>query len=257
MIEKIIVPDLGESITEATVAKWLKNKGDPVLVDEPIVELETEKVNLEVPSPVDGTLTDISANNGQVVAVGALLGSITESEKKEKIINKVSLNNDKIKDDKEDVTKFFNNDSDKIEKEKVKNTEEPLVLNTIYDVYLIGFYLSNPTYTGLAPYFLIQIDELNIQRYSNNNTLRNAIKVTNMYKIDGDSSPPISCWETTGMNKQYITTVTPMTISQLTVTLTNVGGENDNTEDVFMDSQTDESINSNELGFDLEFVART
>jgi len=133
MIEKIKVPDLGESITEATVAKWLKNKGDSVLTDEPIVELETEKVNLEVPSPVDGTLTDISANNGQVVAVGELLGSVTESEKKEKIINKVPLNNNNIKGDKENITKFFNNDSNKIEKVKdtnfKKNSEEPLVLN--------------------------------------------------------------------------------------------------------------------------------
>jgi len=133
MIEKIIVPALGESITEATVAKWLKNKGDPVATDEPIVELETEKVNLEVPSPVEGTLTDIVANNGQVVAVGAVLGSITEGKKKEETINKVPLNNNKIKDNKENVTKFFSNDSEEIEKVKninfKKNSEEPLVLN--------------------------------------------------------------------------------------------------------------------------------
>ena len=59
MSEKILVPALGESITEATVAKWLKNKGDSVESDEPIVELETDKVNLEVPSPVDGILSEI------------------------------------------------------------------------------------------------------------------------------------------------------------------------------------------------------
>ena len=56
MSEKILVPVLGESITEATVAKWLKNKGDSVQADEAIVELETDKVNLEVPSPINGTL---------------------------------------------------------------------------------------------------------------------------------------------------------------------------------------------------------
>ena len=56
MSEKILVPVLGESITEATVAKWLKKEGDSVKVDEPIVELETDKVNLEVPSPIDGVL---------------------------------------------------------------------------------------------------------------------------------------------------------------------------------------------------------
>ena len=59
MIEKIVVPVLGESITEATVAKWLKNAGDTVEADEPIVELETDKVNLEVPSPITGVLTEI------------------------------------------------------------------------------------------------------------------------------------------------------------------------------------------------------
>ena len=57
MSEKILVPILGESITEATVSKWLKNEGEAVEADEAIVELETDKVNLEVPSPVSGTLT--------------------------------------------------------------------------------------------------------------------------------------------------------------------------------------------------------
>ena len=88
MIEKIIVPTLGESITEATVAKWLKNEGDIVVVDEPIVELETDKVNLEVPSPIEGILSKINSKDGAIVEVGALLGSITQnavpsSEKKE------------------------------------------------------------------------------------------------------------------------------------------------------------------------------
>ena len=59
MSEKIVVPVLGESITEATVAKWLKNEGDTVEADEPIVELETDKVNLEVPSPITGVLSEI------------------------------------------------------------------------------------------------------------------------------------------------------------------------------------------------------
>ena len=88
MSEKILVPVLGESITEATVSKWLKNKGDSVKVDEPIVELETDKVNLEVPSPIDGVLSEINSENGSTVGIGALLGSISQnsdftSEKKE------------------------------------------------------------------------------------------------------------------------------------------------------------------------------
>ena len=79
MSEKIVVPVLGESITEATVSKWLKNTGDAVEIDEAIVELETDKVNLEVPSPVKGILTEINSKDGSVVEVGALLGSVSES----------------------------------------------------------------------------------------------------------------------------------------------------------------------------------
>ena len=78
MSEKIVVPVLGESITEATVAKWLKNVGDNVEADEPIVELETDKVNLEVPSPINGVITEINSKDGSVVEVGALLGSVSE-----------------------------------------------------------------------------------------------------------------------------------------------------------------------------------
>ncbi len=78
MSEKILVPVLGESITEATVSKWLKSEGDPVDADEPIVELETDKVNLEVPSPVSGVLTKINSKDGSVVEVGALLGSVSD-----------------------------------------------------------------------------------------------------------------------------------------------------------------------------------
>jgi 2-oxoglutarate dehydrogenase E2 component (dihydrolipoamide succinyltransferase) len=85
MSEKILVPVLGESITEATVAKWLKNQGEAVQVDEPIVELETDKVNLEVPSPIDGVLREIVAKNGEIVEVGAVLGSISGNGAKPKI----------------------------------------------------------------------------------------------------------------------------------------------------------------------------
>ena len=80
MSEKILVPVLGESITEATVAKWLKNKGDSVKIDEPIIELETDKVNLEVPSPVNGVLRETTAKDGEVVEVGAVLGLVDEKD---------------------------------------------------------------------------------------------------------------------------------------------------------------------------------
>ena len=81
MSEKIVVPTLGESISEATVSNWLKKEGDLVEVDEPIVELETDKVNLEVPSPVSGVLSEINSKDGDVVQVGALLGSVSENTK--------------------------------------------------------------------------------------------------------------------------------------------------------------------------------
>ena len=130
MSEKIVVPVLGESITEATVAKWLKNAGDAVQADEPIVELETDKVNLEVPSPVTGVLTEINSKDGSVVEVGALLGSVLESGsaepvKKEKINKVVPTQKEdnviKLDPSKKEL-KFFE------EKTKEKTEEEPLIL---------------------------------------------------------------------------------------------------------------------------------
>ena len=79
MSEKITVPTLGESVSEATVSKWLKSQGDSVSADEPLVELETDKVNVEVPSPVTGVITEINSKDGSIVAVGALLGSVSEN----------------------------------------------------------------------------------------------------------------------------------------------------------------------------------
>ena len=128
MTEKILVPVLGESITEATVSKWLKNEGDTVEADEPIVELETDKVNLEVPSPVSGTLTKINSKSGSVVEVGADLGSVSESEtasektveiKKIKPTTKVEKDNEVKTDYKDEDIEVFD---ETIEEEK------PLVL---------------------------------------------------------------------------------------------------------------------------------
>ena len=89
MSEKILVPVLGESITEATVSKWLKNKGETVDADEPIVELETDKVNLEVPSPVTGKLSEINSEDGSTVKVGEVLGLVTEVEGEIKKLNEI------------------------------------------------------------------------------------------------------------------------------------------------------------------------
>src|ERR1700682_3274858 len=74
----IRVPTLGESVTEATIGKWFKHAGDAVAVDEPLVELETDKVTIEGPSPAAGVLSEIAAKDGETVAVGALLGQIQD-----------------------------------------------------------------------------------------------------------------------------------------------------------------------------------
>src|SRR6201996_5831325 len=75
---EIRVPTLGESVTEATIGKWFKQPGDAVAVDEPLVELETDKVTIEVPAPAAGILSDIAAKDGETVAVGAVLGQIKD-----------------------------------------------------------------------------------------------------------------------------------------------------------------------------------
>ncbi len=133
MSEKIVVPALGESITEATVSKWLKNPGDAVEVDEPLVELETDKVNLEVPSPVKGILTKINSKDGSVVEVGALLGSVsTDSEAvKSTPIKKEEIKKDQIISKESNVIKLDASKKEpKIfeEKEIKKSKEKPLVL---------------------------------------------------------------------------------------------------------------------------------
>src|SRR5215204_4182535 len=78
MATEIRVPTLGESVSEATIGRWLKKPGDPVRADEPVVELETDKVTLEVNAPSAGTLGDIVAKDGETVIPGAVLGSIVE-----------------------------------------------------------------------------------------------------------------------------------------------------------------------------------
>ena len=111
MSESIVVPALGESITEATVAKWLKNVGDNVEADEPIVELETDKVNLEVPSPIRGVLDSINVKDGSTVQVGSVLGSITQNgsqtvSKKTETKNIIQKNKEeKIPKETEDIIK--------------------------------------------------------------------------------------------------------------------------------------------------------
>ena len=133
MSEKILVPVLGESLNEATVSKWLKNKGDSVNADEAIVELETDKVNLEVPASVSGVLSEINSNEGETVQVGTVLGVISESEVKIEKIKKLKPKNIEVQDEERAVnTDRINKKEDtniKTEPSMLNEEEEPLILN--------------------------------------------------------------------------------------------------------------------------------
>ena len=132
MATEIKVPSLGESVVEATVAKWYKNQGDHVAIDEPLVELETDKVTLEVPSPCGGQLKIISAKEGETVEVGALLGQITEGEVDNKVSEKAIESENKIPENKpqeiqQPETQDNNSETDKVDvdnKKVVTNIEK-------------------------------------------------------------------------------------------------------------------------------------
>ena len=146
MSEKITVPTLGESVTEATVSKWLKSQGDKVIADEPVVELETDKVNVEVPAPSNGILGTIAVKEGETVNVGSLLGTINNNNKLETIQPKeikkynppkqTSKSEPKIFD-KQKKIKTKNNEVQKQESilkldENFEKEEEPLILEEVH-----------------------------------------------------------------------------------------------------------------------------
>ncbi|MDB2353411.1 2-oxoglutarate dehydrogenase complex dihydrolipoyllysine-residue succinyltransferase [Candidatus Pelagibacter bacterium] len=142
MAEKITVPTLGESVTEATVSKWLKLKGEKVAADEPLVELETDKVNVEVPSPISGILGSISVKEGETVNVGSLLGTVENSsanlEKNNKEINNYSppeKEKPKLKIfEEEKILKPKKIKEKKLEEPKlILDDEEPLILEQIHE----------------------------------------------------------------------------------------------------------------------------
>jgi len=145
MSEKITVPSLGESVTEATVSKWLKSQGEKVSADEPLVELETDKVNVEVPSPSNGILGSIKVKEGETVNVGSLLGTISENINQEtsrpKEIKKYSP---PVKNIKNEIKKFNNEQKTPVKKkidQKIEESvlklednidEDPLILEEVH-----------------------------------------------------------------------------------------------------------------------------
>ena len=145
MSEKILVPTLGESVTEATVSKWLKNQGEKVSADEPIVELETDKVNVEVPAPSNGVLERISVKEGETVNVGALLGMINgsakEVSKNVKEVKNYSPPKKKtkiLKEPKEEAFKLFK--EEETEPLKLEEETEPLKLEEEEALVLDNFH---------------------------------------------------------------------------------------------------------------------
>jgi len=142
MSEKITVPTLGESVTEATVSKWLKSQGEEVSADEPLVELETDKVNVEVPSPTNGVLGNIAVKEGETVNVGSLLGTIDNSKANKQKVNDINKYSPPKKIENNNKPKIFNEEkSVKSKKSKPKKTdelilkledEEPLILEEVH-----------------------------------------------------------------------------------------------------------------------------
>ena len=149
MSEKITVPTLGESVTEATVSKWLKSQGEKVIADEPIVELETDKVNVEVPAPINGVLGSIEVNEGETVNVGSLLGTISNSpEQAASSPKEIKKYSPPSKDTSKDFKLFDEEKKKKIPKkinkpkvdqqvltldnESIDDNEEPLILEEVH-----------------------------------------------------------------------------------------------------------------------------
>jgi len=184
MSNQILVPSLGESITEATVAKWLKQVGEKVDSDESLVELETDKVNVEVPSPFTGTLSSIKAKEGDTVKVGALLGVVNKrksgsvetvkmestdqnqqsyippkTSKKKNIAKQTVKNNKKTSSRKEEPLLIFNQGKD-------ENSNEPLILNTLAEEDFSEIeeekYIPPKTRQQLSPSVLKITEEKNI-----------------------------------------------------------------------------------------------
>ena len=166
MAEKITVPTLGESVTEATVSKWLKNQGEKVVADEPIVELETDKVNVEVPAPSNGVLSNIAVKEGETVNVGSLLGTInggTSAQSTVKEVKKYSPPSKQEKEIKKEVKPILEEIKKtppikkpapvkKTEVTQAAREEEPLILDQVHEEVSVSKNISQkPQEARVAP----------------------------------------------------------------------------------------------------------
>jgi 2-oxoglutarate dehydrogenase E2 component (dihydrolipoamide succinyltransferase) len=141
MAEKITVPTLGESVTEATVSKWLKSQGDEVVADEPLVELETDKVNVEVPAPGNGILSNIAVKEGETVSVGTLLGTINGARTTKPEVKEIKNYNPP----KQEKEKKISPPKSKKQEILQLNEEEPLILDQVHEEELVKKNISKKT----------------------------------------------------------------------------------------------------------------
>jgi len=172
MSNQILVPSLGESVKEATVSKWRKQVGEKVDSDEPLVELETDKVNIEVPSPLAGTLTSIKVKEGDTVEVGALLGEVNEgkidSKKTTKIVPSELKKESYTPPKKNKKTKVKENEEALTLEEDVKedNSNQTLVLDTLAEENISEKeeekYIPPKTRKNLSPAVRKMVEENNI-----------------------------------------------------------------------------------------------
>ena len=166
MAEKITVPTLGESVTEATVSKWLKAQGEKVVADEPIVELETDKVNVEVPAPSNGVLSNIAVKEGETVNVGSLLGTInggTNTQPEVKEVKNYSPPPKQEKEIKKEVKPIIEEVKKtppikkpapvkKIKEVQTTKEEEPLILDQVHEEVPVSKNISQKSQeTRVAP----------------------------------------------------------------------------------------------------------
>ena len=178
MSEKITVPSLGESVTEATVSKWLKSQGDKVIADEPVVELETDKVNVEVPAPTNGFLGSIAVKEGETVNVGSLLGTISNNTKQENTPKEIKTYSPPKKDKSKNIKLFEEKKEKKISKkinkpqidepilkldnESVEADEEPLILEEAHQEAKVKKIIPAKKETQISPAARKMANEANV-----------------------------------------------------------------------------------------------
>ena len=224
MTNEILVPSLGESITEATVSRWLKQVGEQVNTDEPLVELETDKVNVEVPSPLAGTLSSISVKEGDSVGVGSILGVVSEGKStakiepiKEKNQSAKSSKTSKSKKISKKITSITDENSTPIEKE---NSNGALLLDNLVEEDKIESkeikeYVPPKSRKNLSPSVkkIIEEQNIDISNIKPSGPKGNIVKA-DLLKLMGDTPSPSARKETHGPEERVKMTKLRMTIAK-------------------------------------------